>query len=144
MSERNQNKCRVTLCNGIIKGWLYCLTSESKERFFVNNILFGSAWCLVIVQIQFSLIKEKIGRPEHFSNPPAPFKEDVMCITPSVWNATDSFTRRKWRKRNPCIARCVMNFIKYSTISEIEQTNWDFSLVIFLFTYVIISPPPPP
>ena len=111
VSERNQNKCRVTLCNGIIKGWLYCLTSESKERFFVNNILFGSAWCLVIVQIQFSLIKEKIGRPEHFSNPPAPFKEDVICITSSVWNATDSFARRKWRKRNPCVARCVMNFI---------------------------------
>ena len=31
-------------CNGIIKGWLYCLTSESKGRFLVNNILmFGSA-----------------------------------------------------------------------------------------------------
>ena len=29
-------------CNGIIKGWLHCLTSGSKERFLVNNILFGS------------------------------------------------------------------------------------------------------
>ena len=34
--------------------------------------------------------------------------------------------------------------LMYSTISEIEQTNSDFSLVIFLFAYVIISPPPPP
>ena len=41
-------------CNGIIKGWLHCLTSESKGRFLVNNILiFGSAWCLVMAQIQF-------------------------------------------------------------------------------------------
>ena len=28
-----------TQCNGIIKGWLDCLTSESKERFLINNIL---------------------------------------------------------------------------------------------------------
>ena len=53
--------------NGIIKGWLHCLTSESKGRFLVNDILiFGSAWCLVMAEIQFSLIKKtKIGRPEH-------------------------------------------------------------------------------
>ena len=30
-------------CNGIIKRWLHCLTSESKGKFLVNNILiFGS------------------------------------------------------------------------------------------------------
>ena len=35
-------------CNDIIKGWLHCLTSESKERFLVNYMLmFGLAWCLV-------------------------------------------------------------------------------------------------
>ena len=46
-------------CNGIIKGWLHCLTSESKGRFLVTNILmFGSAWCLAMAQIQFSLMKE--------------------------------------------------------------------------------------
>ena len=46
--------------NGIIKGWLHCLTSESKGIFLVNNMLmFGSAWCLVMAQIQFSLIKKK-------------------------------------------------------------------------------------
>ena len=58
-------------CNGVIKGWLHCLTSESKGRFLVNNILmFGSAWCLVTAQIQFSLIKKiKIGRPEHSLTP---------------------------------------------------------------------------
>ena len=26
-------------CNGIIKGWLHCLMSESKGRFLANNIL---------------------------------------------------------------------------------------------------------
>ena len=45
-------------CNSIIKDWLHCLTSEPKGRFLVNNILFGLAWCLVMVQIQFSLIKK--------------------------------------------------------------------------------------
>ena len=55
----------------IIKGWLHCLTSEAKRRFLVSNILFGSAWRLVIVQIQFSLIK-KIGRSEHLLQPPRP------------------------------------------------------------------------
>ena len=91
VNERNQNKnktkhvafklitssivwfCPQT-CNGIIEGWLHWLTSVSKRRFLVNNILmFGSAWCLVMVQIQFSLIKKlKIGRPEH-SVTPAPY-----------------------------------------------------------------------
>ena len=38
-------------CNRIIKRWVHCLTSELK------------AWCLVIAQIQYSLIKKlKIGR----------------------------------------------------------------------------------
>ena len=42
-----------------LKGWLHCLTSEPKGRFLVNNILmFGSAWCLLMVQIQFSLTKK--------------------------------------------------------------------------------------
>ena len=57
----------------VIKGWLHCLTSESNRRFVVSNILFDSAWCLVIaqIQIQFSLIK-KIGRSEHLLQPPPP------------------------------------------------------------------------
>ena len=50
-----------------VKGWPHYLTSKSKGRFLVNNTLvFGSAWCLVTAQIQFSLIKKiKIGRLEH-------------------------------------------------------------------------------
>ena len=60
-----------------------------------------------------------------------------------VCNATDSFIRRKWNKRNPSIAKCVINFIVVQ-LSEIEQTEWDFSFGIFLFAYVIISPPIPP
>ena len=58
VNERHQNKnktksCHIQTdhafdvaqqCNGIIKGWLHCLTSETKGRFLVNNILiFGSA-----------------------------------------------------------------------------------------------------
>ena len=59
-------------CNGIIKGWLHCLASESIRRFLVNNVLmFDSARCLVNAQIQFSFIKKiRTGLPEH-SLPPA-------------------------------------------------------------------------
>ena len=46
-------------CNGIIKGWLHCLISEPKGRFLVNRILmFDSAWCMVVAQLQFYLIKK--------------------------------------------------------------------------------------
>ena len=38
-------------CNGIIKEWLHCLTSESNGRFLVNNILMFDSWCLVMAQI---------------------------------------------------------------------------------------------
>ena len=45
------------------------LSDTRVDRFFDNNILFGSAWCLVMAQIQFSLIKKiKIGSLEHSLN----------------------------------------------------------------------------
>ena len=63
MNEQNQNKNKVTSysnwplallfdlahkqCIGITKEWPHCLTSESKGRFLVNNILL--AWCLLMV-----------------------------------------------------------------------------------------------
>ena len=100
-------------CYGIIKGLLHCLTSESKRRFLVNNILtFGWAWCLVMAQIQFSLIKKminkylfniskyKIGHQEHPLSPlplaslsaitshfrlsPIPLKMEVICDSPLI------------------------------------------------------------
>ena len=95
--------------NGIIKGWFHCLTRASMRRFLVNNILmFDSAWCLVVAQIQFSLIKKRLdvqnscytptpskhtrlsmsdnisflpGPPLLTSQPP-PQSERHMCITP--------------------------------------------------------------
>ena len=90
------------LCKGIIERWFHCLTSESKRRFLVNNILmFGSVWCLVMAQIQFSLIKKNIGRPEHLLTPRPTTSNKIwflpyphlatplqsgrhMCITPNV------------------------------------------------------------
>ena len=99
-------------CNGIIKGWRHCHTSEWKGRFLVNNKLFGSAWCGVMAEICFSLLKKiKIGHPEHLliptpyvqylifallsppSPPPflphththtpyTPLKVDVICLSP--------------------------------------------------------------
>ena len=86
-------------CNGIINRWLHCLTSELKGRFLVNNVLmFGSAWCLVVAQIQFSWIKKiKVGLPDHSLTPhplrpitsyfcitlfPTSLKVDVVCVSP--------------------------------------------------------------
>ena len=43
-------------CNGIIKEWLHCLTSESIGGFLTNDILL--TWCLVMTRIQFSLIEK--------------------------------------------------------------------------------------
>ena len=76
-------------CIGIIKGWLRCLTPEAKGRFLANNILMlGSAWCLVMAQIQFSLIKKiKIGRREHSLTPsPAPLRSITyhFCLNPHL------------------------------------------------------------
>ena len=57
-------------CNGIIKGWLHYLTSESKGRFLVNNIsMFGSTWCLVIDWTFRTL-----------ANPPTPIRPIISHI----------------------------------------------------------------
>ena len=80
-------------CNGILKGWFHCRTPEWKRQFLVNNILmFGSAWCLVMAQIQFSLIKKlKIGRPEHWLTPHFPTSDNISILfyppTPSKWTS---------------------------------------------------------
>ena len=62
-------------CNGIIKGWLHCLMSESKGSFLVNNILmFGSAWCQVMAQNPISFNKKnKCWTPRTFAKPPPPY-----------------------------------------------------------------------
>ena len=92
-------------CSCFIKGWFHCLTSESKGRFLVKNVLmFGSAWCLFMAQIQFSLIKKiKIGRPEHLQMPhPLYLITSHFCLTPTfsqsgrhMWITTPYFRKHK-------------------------------------------------
>ena len=69
-------------CNGIIKECLHSPTSESKGRFIVNNLLmFGSPSCLVMAQIQFSLMKKiKIGRPEYLLTPHPPTSDNISFL----------------------------------------------------------------
>ena len=76
-------------CNGITKGWFHCLKSDSKGRFLVNNILmFGSAWCLVMVQIQFSLIKkDKDWMPKTLANPPPSTSENISFFCYLKWTS---------------------------------------------------------
>ena len=57
----------------IIKGWLHHLTSESKGRHLVIKILMlGTAWCLVMAQTQFSLIRKRnwMSRTFAITHPP--------------------------------------------------------------------------
>ena len=62
-SKEKQNVLLFVLihkqCNGIIKGYLHCLTPESIGIFLVNNILMFDSACLVMARIQFSLIIKK-------------------------------------------------------------------------------------
>ena len=72
--------------SGIIKGWIHCLTSESKGRFLVSNLLMlGSAWCLVTEQIQFSLIK-KITTSHICLNPQPPSPSTLLKWTSYVYH----------------------------------------------------------
>ena len=81
-------------CNGIIKGWSHWPRSESNEKFFVSNILFGSSWCLVMAGIQFVLIKRNKDWTSRTAAKPHSLTSDVisssfyqserhMCITTS-------------------------------------------------------------
>ena len=102
-------------CNGIIKGWLYCLTSELKWRFLVNNrLVFASGRCLVIAQIQFSLIKKiRSGRSEHSL-------VDVICVSPlmsaCVSEAVEKIPnndQKDYRKRSLCAIVCIATTCQY-------------------------------
>ena len=69
--------------NGIIKGWLHCLTPGSIGRLLVNNILmFDSTWCLVMAQIQFSLIKRWRLDVQNTRYLLHHLKVDVICASP--------------------------------------------------------------
>ena len=87
-------------CNGIVKGWPHCYSSEWKGTFFVNNILFGSVWCVVMAEIQLSVIKKKKDwTSKTLGNPLTPtshnisvlpyilttIKVDVICVSPLIW-----------------------------------------------------------
>ena len=64
-------------CNGNIKGWLHCLTSESKGRFLVNNILLGSACSLVMAQIQ---LRNKDWTSRTLTNPSPPTSNNMSFL----------------------------------------------------------------
>ena len=74
-------------CSDIINGWLHCLTSGSKGGFLVN------VWprCLVMTQIQFSLLKKNLDvhntrepppSSPHFPSPPPRPIASYFCLLP--------------------------------------------------------------
>ena len=103
-------------CNGIIKGWLHCLTSELKGRFLVNNILiFVSAWCLVTAQIQFALKKKKkIGRPEHCLTTNPPHLRPITSHFYLTPNPHSKWTSCVYHPLNDC--RRNSNLVKWMSI----------------------------
>ena len=72
-------------CNGIIKGWRYCLMSESKGRVLVNNILFGSTLRLTVAQILFLKIKnDKDWTFRTLANPSPPTSDNISFFPQSL------------------------------------------------------------
>ena len=77
----------------IIKGSLHCLTSVSKGRFLVNNVLmFG--YCMMSgddANPIFFNKKIKIGRPEHFL-PPVHLRPITshFCLTPHLLSTSST------------------------------------------------------
>ena len=66
-------------CNGMIKGWLHCLTSKPKGRFLANNILL--AWCLFMADIQFVFNQRiKIGPPERLLTSHHPTSNNISFL----------------------------------------------------------------
>ena len=52
-------------CNGIIEGWLHCLTSESKGRFLVNNLL--KVHSCKLSNNKYTMASTQITNPEIFA-----------------------------------------------------------------------------
>ena len=102
-------------CNGMIKGLLHCLTLESKGKFLVNNILiFGSAWCLVMAQIQFSLIIKKDWTSRTLANPPPSTSNKISFLSyppaPSKWT---SMLKQKEKYQDCCFSELFVNKEKW-------------------------------
>ena len=121
-------------CNDVVKGWLHCLTSESKGRFLVNNILmFGSAY-LVMAKNQFFVNKKKIGRPEHsltptpyvrwyliFAPPPysTPSKWTLICVVSPLWISV-----LYWNGSSICVSSFFTEKQRQLKITQIWSTFW--------------------
>ena len=110
----------------IIRGWLHCLTPESIVRFLANNILmFDLAWCLVMAQIQISLIKKnKDGHLEH-SLPPYHWQLLIFTLAPSP---------SPFRGRDMCIIpKALVTFSKLSIIHNL--TGRKISYIVWFLKY---------
>ena len=111
VNERNQNKIKTKShhillfnlahkqCNDIIKGWRHCLTSQSKGRFFVNNVINvcrrvmsgHGANSIFFNKKNKNWTSRTLATPHlplrpitsHFclTPPPIPIKVDVICLS---------------------------------------------------------------
>ena len=127
-------------CNGIIKGWRQCQTSVSKGRFFVSNILmFGSAWCLVIAQIQFFLIKEnKDWTSRELPTLLRPIKS-YFCFSPppatlSNWT---SYVHHPLFDRNHKMQLSLLRRESTSFIKKLETVSEKMSYRIYIISTAV-------
>ena len=124
--------------NDIIKGWLHYLTSEPKGRFLVNNILFGSAWSLVMMQIQFSLIKKsKDWTSRHSLNSQPPTSDNISFLPypphpphiPLKWTSYVYYPLSSHEKN--------WTYILHSDLEEIRQILWRINILFLKNSYII-------
>ena len=95
--------------------------------------MFGSAWCLVTVQIQFSLMK-RTGRPGHSLIPPRPITSQ-FCLSsppPSKW------TSYVYHSLNCLLTRSLPERF-FLTLPEMPMTSnssfrWLWFFLCFYFT----------
>ena len=107
--------------------------------------MFDSTWCLIMTQIQFSLIKNKIERPEHFlpfpllhpitshccCHPPSPL---IVCIFSVILSiccchlVVYYLTKHLWNY----VRILLPVFVIVSMTQYIENFNHQFHMTVFV------------
>ena len=126
VNERNQTKTKkkqkkVTLhsnwrrvllfdlvhrqCNSIIKGWLNCLTSESKWRFLANYII--SMMSGQSANLVFFNKKNKNWTSRTLANPPPPTSDNISFLS---YPTTREFYKILWWVREKS-GKCYIIFL---------------------------------
>ena len=126
VNERNQNKNKIDSRHIQIDHALYCsiqptnsamvslkdsftVWRQSQKEDFLSIIWFGSAWCLVTTQMQFSLIKNKDWTFRTLANPPPTTSDNISFLpeTPYLPNPPPKWTSYLYYPLH-CFIVCIL------------------------------------